>query len=222
MFEFRSFCNHISNVLKGPLPGYSSHKTMSPIHRIDEIEYKPNVVGIKESAVLVLLFPYNGFLGTVVIKRSDYEGVHGGQISFPGGKREIFDKSLIDTAVREAKEEIGINPDLIEIAGTLSPLFVPPSNFNILPVIGITDSLPDLTADALEVNNIFVLSLEGIYNGTAKSFTYIKGRNKEAFVAPAYRLNDVVIWGATAMIIAELSHILSLPDLLKFFRDVRY
>ena len=92
---------------------------------------------------LILLYPENSSVHTVFMQRHNYDGVHGGQISFPGGKKEDSDKDLIQTALREAEEETGVDRKKISVLGTLTPLFIPVSNMIVTPVVGWTDIKPD-------------------------------------------------------------------------------
>lgn len=88
----------------------------------------------KIAAVLILLYPWNGSVYTVFMQRPEYNGIHSGQISFPGGGKEPSDNDIIQTALREAMEETGIDPEKISVIDTLTPLFIPVSNTVVTPV----------------------------------------------------------------------------------------
>src|SRR5690606_38620464 len=89
----------------------------------------------KEGSVLILIYQKNDQLYFPLMLRPNYDGVHGGQVSLPGGKREETDKSFAATAVREAEEEIGVKPDEITVIGQLTELYVFASNFKVVPVV---------------------------------------------------------------------------------------
>src|ERR1035437_6091312 len=101
--------DELKQKLQLPLPGAKSHLKMAPRHHIKEELVNDVISSAKKSAILILLFPESGKLKTVFIKRSEYEGIHSGQISFPGGKYETTDKTFDITALRETKEEIGVD-----------------------------------------------------------------------------------------------------------------
>src|SRR5579864_8707575 len=86
------------------------------------------------AAVLVLLFPVDGVLTFPLMRRPEYEGVHSGQISLPGGSQE-GGETFEQTALRETQEEFGVS-EHIEILGALAPVYVPPSDFEIHPLVG--------------------------------------------------------------------------------------
>lgn len=197
--------------LQQPLPGVTSHLKMAPRERADEYSglngLKPLV---RKSAVLILLFPDNGKLKTVFIKRSVYDGVHSGQISFPGGKYENTDKSFEVTALRETKEEIGVENDKIEIIGQLTDLYIPPSNFLVKVFVGYSAQQPVYIKDKKEVQSILEVDLDDLRdsrNITEKEF-YSTSR-KLKVIAPCYVINNIEIWGATAMIVTELIDLLN-------------
>ena len=110
-------------ILKG-LPGTKIQWKMASSTRM--MKRFPGSAGndTKTAAVLILLYPYNKSIYTVFMQRPDYKGIHGGQISFPGGKTELSDKNIIQTAIREAHEETGVDPAKISYIGTLTPLFI--------------------------------------------------------------------------------------------------
>lgn len=118
----KSFADKLKyEILKG-LPGPDVQWQMASSDRM--IRNFPRSPGkdAKVAAVLILLYPDNGSIYTVFIQRPEYDGVHGGQISFPGGKQEPSDENIIQTAIREAHEEIGADPAKISVIGTLTPL----------------------------------------------------------------------------------------------------
>jgi len=193
-----------------PLPGALSHLKMSPIHRVEDFSGLNGMMPLaKKSAVLVLLFPDQGQLKTVFIKRSEYDGVHSGQISFPGGQYESTDKSFEDTALRETNEEIGVASDKIQLIGQLTDFYIPPSNFLVKVFVGYSSQKPEYIPDKKEVQSVIEVNVEELYdknNITQKEF-YSTSR-KILVNAPTYIINGVEIWGATAMIVSELLDVL--------------
>ena len=193
-----------------PLPGALSHLKMSPRNRVDDFSgNNPMMPLARRSAVLVLLFPDQGQLKTVFIKRSVYNGVHSGQISFPGGQYETTDDSFEATALRETKEEIGVPGDKIQLIGRLTDFYIPPSNFLVKVYVGYTPQKPEYIPDKKEVQSVVEVNVEDLYDGnniTQKEF-YSTSRNG-VVNAPTYVISGVEIWGATAMIVSELLDVL--------------
>lgn len=193
-----------------PLPGLQSHLKMSPAHRAQELlEMQTNRHLARQSAVLILLYPVKQKLKTVFIKRSEYEGVHSGQIAFPGGKKEDLDKTFVETALRETLEEIGVEASKIEIIGQLSDLFIPPSNFLVQVFVGYCTEKPVYILDKKEVQSTIEVDMDEFYNEEnirEKEF----GSNSLGLKikAPYFKVNKIEIWGATAMIVSELMDVL--------------
>ena len=164
------------------------------------------------AAVLILLYPRNKKIYTLFIQRPDYDGVHGGQISFPGGKRETGDTDLTYTALREASEETGIVPSQVEITGILTPLYIPVSNIVVTPVVGWTHRRPKFKPDGKEVVFIIEAPLSSFLD---ESIVKIKpfGVRGEMINIRYYDFKGHVIWGATAMMLHELLVILRRSNL---------
>jgi 8-oxo-dGTP pyrophosphatase MutT (NUDIX family) len=185
--------------LKKPLPGTAAQMLMAP-----SLRRPANVpIPMRNSGVLLLLYPVNDRLFTVFMKRTEYGGPHSGQISFPGGKFEDGDRSLVETALRESREEIGISPDAIEVLGTLSPLHIPISNFRILPVVGFMPEKPVFTTDSHEVDYLIETPLEILLKPEivkTKTMTF----GDLSFEVPYYDIDGNHLWGATAMMLSEL------------------
>lgn len=195
--------------LENPLPGFDAQALMAPPGRKAYQEYMAALqLTPRLSAVLVLLYPVNNELQVVLIRRPDYEGVHSGQIAFPGGKVEKTDTSPVDTALREAREEVGVDPDGITIMGNLTELYIPPSNFMVYPIMAYTLKRPDFVPDHIEVAEILEIPLDALLDdrnvGEGK-FPVMGGLQVSS---PCYLLGGYMVWGATAMIISELKEIL--------------
>ena len=117
---FTKFESLLPKVIDLPLPGIVAQKKMAPLFRLQEIMDKPlNEKEAKKAAVLILFYPdTNGITNFVLIERVVYSGVHSGQISFPGGKRDFDDKTFWDTALRETQEEVGVEPSDVKKLGS--------------------------------------------------------------------------------------------------------
>ncbi|GAB1416493.1 CoA pyrophosphatase [Paludibacter sp.] len=192
--------------LTQPLPGLSSQLKMAPAHRAKEFQelngdnYNPRL-----SAVLVLLFHENSKLKIVFIRRSEYVGMHSGQIAFPGGRYEEFDADLKITAIREAEEEIGLHPGDYELLGQLTDLYVPPSNFLVRAFLAYAQSKPKFKIDTREVQEVLVLNYDEFKKPDVVKEKEFKIHNRqELTTAPYFDVDGVVIWGATAMLMREL------------------
>jgi len=193
--------------LRNPLPGLSAQLRMSPsfrgdlIKNYDESQYR-------QSAVLISLYPENDKLNTILIKRATYDGVHSGQVGFPGGKYEETDGSLIQTALREANEEVGIIPESVEILGKLTPLHIPVSNMMVLPVVGLLYEKPELHLNLQEVEFTLAVPICHLKN-PANHFQKTIGVRDRTITAPYIKVDCEDVWGATAMIIAEFIELFS-------------
>jgi len=209
MNEYIDFINRITQKLQEPLPGEVAQLKLEPLTR-KAFEFDPKNLNPKLSSVLILLFPENHKTKLTLIQRPQYDGVHSGQIAFPGGKKEDSDKSLLETALRETFEEIGVEPEKIKIISKLSQLYIPPSNFLVEPFVGYTDIKPKFIADPVEVSEIIFVDLEELLNESSFQHKEITSRNLKIKV-PCYFINEKIIWGATSMILSEFLEVIK-PD----------
>ena len=208
IFDKNAFAENLKKYLTlSKLPGVDAQLIMSPNVRNPHFESQsPNDSTIK-AAVLIIIIIQEDSLKTVLIKRPEYNGAHSGQISFPGGKTEKTDKNIFQTAIREAKEEIGINPDNIEIIGSLTNLYVPVSNICIYPIIGLTNEPISYNINQDEVAEVIETDIEYLLNKNnidKMSFT----TNNFEIIAPYYNVQNNKVWGATAMIISEFLEVI--------------
>ena len=200
--------SRLQDELKKPLPGRTVQLTMSSIKRIRELFDLSNQNQAVQSSVLILLYPDSAIdsIRLVLMLRPTYEGIHGGQISLPGGKFETADADLSVTALREAHEEIGIDASKVRIIGKLSELYIPPSNYLVQPFIGISDTAPVFIPDQKEVEKIIEIDLADLLDDKNIRKKHIQVRGARIF-APCYIIDGNTIWGATAMILSEFKEI---------------
>jgi len=205
--DFSSFIEGLEISLQAPLPGNRAQVLMSSMKRISELMnfIMPN--DVRQSSVLLLLYPHEGSIWLVLMLRPVYKGVHSGQVSLPGGKFEDGDDSLIFTALREAHEEIGINPHHVQVLGQLTELYIPPSNFLVTPIVGYMHSRPDFHANPKEVEKVIEIRLEDLSDDKNIHQNKIKLPLGISIKTPCYIIGDVTIWGATAMILSEFKEV---------------
>jgi 8-oxo-dGTP pyrophosphatase MutT (NUDIX family) len=153
------------------------------------------------SAVLVALSDVDGELCAVFTRRGADLRNHGGQISFPGGRRDPADASLAATALREAQEEIGLDPTAVRLLGALQPTPTIATNFAIYPFVGLIDPGQVWTVSPREVDEVLELSLGELRQGYERRFLTRRG---VSFRTDAYVSGEDVVWGATARILADL------------------
>lgn len=198
----------LRQLLAQDLPGANAQYKMAPFTRERIIINEYTKINYKPSAVMILICEDehdNFFLP--LIKRSTYKGVHSAQVSFPGGKLEPTDESLMQTAMRECKEEIGINQ--LEVLGKLTPLAIPISRFLVEPFIGFcTEKNPVLQMQEREVQSIIKFPLMDLLNENLIKSGEIKIENNQFINTNWFSVGDHQVWGATAMILSELKEII--------------
>jgi len=194
--------------LQQPLPGIVAQERM--MARVVSMPLKvPD--NARPSAVLCLLFPVNDELHILLMKRREDKTAHSGQVSFPGGSYEATDAGLKATALREAQEEVGIMSADVAILGSLTPLYIPVSNFNVYPFVGFAKNRPVYNLSHNEVSYTIEVSLKSLLDPARKITTDVISPAVPGVIrkVKAYQLEDgTIIWGATAMIISELEAVL--------------
>ena len=200
----------LQHQLLKPLTGMHSHLKMAPEHRITDYLNEHKLIGnARKSAVMILFFHDEKVLKMIVIRRSEYVGIHSGQIAFPGGRFEESDGDVQITALREIEEEIGITPAKIEVIGRLSDIFVPPSNFLISVFVGYLAEKPKYKIDEREVNEVIEIPLTDFFEPEVrKQKDFFVNSIKAGENAPYFDVTNAEIWGASAMVISELLDLL--------------
>ena len=190
---------------------------MAPLARQRVQHVRSEKYNPKKSAVLILLFPVDNKIYTLLIQRPVYDGVHSGQVAFPGGKFEEKDIELEQTALRETFEEVGVSSKEIEIIGKLTDIYIDPSNFLVSPFIGFINKQPDLIMDAYEVQKIITVDLFSLNDTGIISEKIITHSNGYKIKAPYYEIDGLTVWGATAMIISELNLVVEESKSVSFY-----
>jgi len=152
--------------------------------------------------VLVLFLPPSNAPRVVLTVRRDDLPDHGGQISFPGGQRE-GSETLPETALRESEEEIGLPPASVRLLGRLTPLYIPPSNFCVYPFLGAAAADTSLRPSDREVERVLRVPLRTLLDPDTRVVEpwTLHGRSVDV---PYYDVGDHAVWGATAMMLAEV------------------
>ncbi|NVK51546.1 MAG: CoA pyrophosphatase [Flavobacteriaceae bacterium] len=206
--NFISFLKTIQHIKKVELGGLDAQFKLAPAMRLKYNTEKIAASNPRKAAVLALFYP-NKYQETcfLLTQRASYKGTHSAQISFPGGKIEKNDLNLQETALRETFEEVGIQKEQIQVIREITDVYIPPSNFLATPFLAYSNTTPTFKinhevdhtieikiADLLDDNNISSINI---------STSYAKNIN-----VPCFKLNDYVVWGATAMILNEIKELL--------------
>lgn len=197
--------------LRKELPGHKAHVRMAPFHRKETALHGVYNRKCRQAGVLALL-QWSNEPRVVLTVRNKKLNNHGGQISFPGGKCEDGE-THVQAAMREAAEEVGALPSSFKLAGALTPLYIPPSDFCVHPFVAVTDADIDWHRDEQEVASIEHASLRELAREANIKKAERQIRDLKVIV-PFYHTNGLEIWGATAMMLAELLEILQNEDLL--------
>ena len=160
---------------------------------------------VPEAAVL-LPITRNAEPELVLTLRASGLSTHGGEVAFPGGRRDPEDPDLIFTALREAQEEIGLPPGLVEVIGPLSPL-ISKHGIRVTPYVGVIPDFVEYTPNDGEIAAVFSVPLD-FFRQDAREHTHRIDYQGRSWYVPSYRFGEYKIWGLTAIMIVELMNLL--------------
>jgi 8-oxo-dGTP pyrophosphatase MutT (NUDIX family) len=200
----------LREALRGPLPGLAAQMGMAPIPRPGTERILDPSLDCRRAGVLVLFYPCDAALCLVLTRRTDEVDSHRGQISFPGGSTDPGEDAAA-TALREAHEELGVDPARVEVLGQLSPLYIPPSGFCVYPVVAYAAERPEFVPNAAEVAEVLEVSLAHLLDPATRGEEIWPIRGADVRV-PFYRVGHHKVWGATAMMLCELLALLHMRD----------
>ncbi len=208
--NFNLFTQRISKIENLPLPGEEAHFLMAPEGRVAELRNsKFDRNAAKKAGVMALFYPdAHDLTHLLLILRKTYKGVHSNQIAFPGGKFEAIDVDLKATALRETWEEVGVPVSEIEVLKQLSAVYIPPSNFEVYPFLGLyKNPLPFIKQDE-EVAALVEVSLVDFMDDRNLFEQNLSTSYAKDILVPAFSLNGYTVWGATAMMLSEVKALL--------------
>ena len=199
----------IRSALREPLPGAGAHLSLAPRPRRG---WRPGHVpdGAQPAAGLVLLYARNDAPRLLLTVRAAALPQHGGQVSLPGGRVEPSE-TIPAAALREAAEEVGVEPGRVRLLGRLSPLYVSVSNFALHPVVGVAAGQPAFRPRSAEVRRVLEVPLAALLGPRGQPRRGFIQRPEAQVRVPYFELLDERLWGATAMVLAELLAVLGAP-----------
>ncbi len=156
--------------------------------------------GSVDAAVLVPVYAWPERPGLVFTERRHDLRRHAGEISFPGGRRDEGE-TYLQTALREAQEEIGLDPEVVDVIGALPPIGTFVTNFKVHPIVGLVEAELEYVVSPAEVEAILSFELEALRQGFAMRRLVRRGL---PIRTPTYVVDDHMIWGATARILGDL------------------
>jgi len=190
------FIDRLRTRLGDPLPGWSAHKELMPESR----PFQSLARELTPAAVLISLYEQDSEWCFPLIRRTRDGFAHSGQIALPGGRRS-GSENAVQTALREAHEEVNIKPEGVDILGKTSQLPIPVSRHIVQPVVGYTREVPTFKPEPREVAEIFHVSVRHLIESQIRQETWnFKGRDWEI---PFFEIEGHKVWGATAMILSE-------------------
>ncbi len=204
LVNFGKFYSCLKGLSFDNLPGVEAQWKMAPSIRESDMRKMGAGRSPNLSAVMLFFYPSPNLKASLIlIKRTESGGAHSGQISFPGGRFENTDLSLEETALRETHEEIGVSANVMEMAGKLTDLYIPPSNFIVSPFVSISQKKPVFRPHPKEVAKLVEVELEELINPDNRRMEKIRLQEGFMLETPCFFINGHIVWGATAMILNE-------------------
>lgn len=206
--DFSLFLKNITKISEEKLGGLDAQFKLAPKLRLRYSQEKIKALNPVKAAVAALFYPNKkGETCFLLTLRASYNGTHSSQISFPGGKFDVQDVLLKNTALRETYEEVGISAEEITIFKQMTDVFIPPSNFIVTPFLGYIIDTPSFIKNH-EVEELITISLKDLLCDTSISTTTLSTSYAKNIEVPCFLLNDYVVWGATAMMLNEIKELI--------------
>ena len=214
--NFKDLKRIIPKLKLSNLNSKTSQIKLAPSFRKEFIKLNNNkLLSSKKAAVIAALYEDDDKVRLILILRNTYNGVHSNQIGFPGGRVEVYDKTLFDTAIRETHEEIGVRVQKNELIRELQEIYIPPSNFNVYPFLVILNHPPSFVKDDKEVKEIITIDLESLLScKITQTDIPIPAKLNELITqndveVPTFKLAGYNVWGATAMMLSEIKDLIN-------------
>ena len=198
--------DYLRRRLLEPLPGRDAQLRMAPNPR----RFPDPGVTLRPAAALLLIYPHDGEWWVPLTVRGAGLRHHGGQVSLPGGRLDRPDESVIEAALREANEEVGVAAADVEVLGELTPLPIPVSGFLLHPVLGTAARRPDFVPAVDEVDRLIELPIPRLLQPDAVAWERrVMAQTPDVTMdVPYFAIEGARVWGATAMVLAEFIAVL--------------
>lgn len=203
------FVGRVQAALGRTLPGLAAQIRMAPVPRTGWTPGAPPDA-LRPAAALVLLYPVAGVWHLPLTVRAASLRQHRGQVSLPGGRVDAGE-SIEAAALREAREEIGVDETRVAVLGVLTPLHIPVSGHLLHPVVGAMEARPAFTPSASEVARVIEAPVSVLLDAAHlghRDWTDIRAGREVLVDVPYFAVDGEEVWGATAMVLAELAHVL--------------
>ena len=205
--NFTQFQQYIPTLKNIALGGLEAQFKLAPEIRKRYSDDMIKANNPKMSAVLALFYPdAKNETRFLLILRASYDGTHSAQISFPGGKKEKNDTGLEQTALRETFEEVGVLQNDVQILKQMTDAYIPPSNFLVTPFVGMIDYQPSFITNH-EVETIIEIKLTDLLDDQNVVINNMTTSYMKNIDVPCFKLNNYIVWGATAMILSEIKQV---------------
>lgn len=187
------------------LPGFERWRSPLDSTSLNRPPQRPeNLPGKgRQAAVVALLYPVSQKVQISVIRRHHRLRHHAGQLALAGGRQEPGE-TLRQTAIRETAEELGVSLDDNDLLGSLRPIYIPPSDFTLLPFVAWLDERPTFTLCDQEVDELIEIPLAALIDVGSQQVRQVRSGSGELIEVPCYIYRQQIIWGATALVISEL------------------
>jgi 8-oxo-dGTP pyrophosphatase MutT (NUDIX family) len=208
--KFVDFLKVLPKISNLPLPGQTAQFLMAPMERVKELKAIDIAkLNPRQAGVMALFYPNDlGETTLVLMLRKTYKGVHSNQVGFPGGKVELEDANMTETALRETEEEIGVSRESITVMKKMTNIYIPPSNFWVQSFIGYVQEKPLFVPQESEVESLIYVPLTEFLSETSLVTTTLSTSYASEITVPAFELQGHVVWGATAMMLSEVKSLL--------------
>ena len=216
--DFEETINLIRKRLSGPMPGFKTQLIMAPVPRPGTSPINAVDNFCSKAGILILLYPISGVPFLVLTRRTECVESHKGQISLPGGRQEPAE-TIQQTALREMAEELGVSVESFKILGSLTPLYIPSSNYCIYPTVAYSVERPVFHPSREEVAEVIEVSLDHLLN-PENARREIRKLKSEKIEVPYFFCEGHKIWGATAMVLAEFVEIVR--EVLKYKKEEQH
>lgn len=209
MSVFSEFVHRIQQQLQQPLPGIVAQQKMaSSLSKNRQWQFKHEQTARQAATLLLLYEKPGGIICTALMQRTKDGYAHGGQISFPGGRKDPNDADHFATALRETEEEFGVPRESVQVLGKLTDLYIPASNNMIFPVVGCLHTEAVFAPNKAEVEQVIEVPLSYLQQSDIVKQTVLRPYLDLDLDVPYFDVYGHIVWGATAMLLSEFLEVM--------------